>query len=162
MPIASTACLKNMNPISTHSVIVERHARKNTRMASTAFHGILKRAIMLMFLFLQGPLSSATLTPGPDTVEKVVWSRRSDGSRLFDLPCSGTKLANRKGVRDTAPPYTCGTYARRAVIKHYLREKFGGLQNSDAARKMVVDAVMRLINQTKEAWSLDTARGTRY
>ena len=88
----------------------------------------------------------------------MVWSRRSDGSdsRLFDLPCSGSKLANRNGVRDTAPPYTCGTFARRAVIKHYLREKFGGLQNSDGAKKMVVDAVMRLINQTKEAWNLDT------
>jgi hypothetical protein len=46
MPTESTACLKNMNPISTHSAIVERHARKNTRMASTAFHGTLQRAII--------------------------------------------------------------------------------------------------------------------
>ena len=103
-------------------------------------------------------MSSITLTPGPDTVEKVVWSRRSDGStsRLFDLPCSGTKLTNRDGRRDTQPPYTCGTFARRAVIKHYLRETFGGMENSDEARKAVVSVVKEMINRTRDAWELDT------
>ena len=111
--------------------------------------------------FPQGPLNSATLTPGPESVEKVVWSRRQSSSsfgdrRLFDLPCSGDKLANRNGRRDTEPPYTCGTYARRAVIKYYLRNKFGGMKDSDAARKIVVEVVRAMINRTREAWELDT------
>ena len=107
---------------------------------------------------MQGPLSSTTLTPGPDSVEKVVWSRRSDkeGGRLFDLPCSGTKLTNRDGRRDTRPPYTCGTFARRAVIKHFLREEFGGTQNNEDARKMVASVVRAMINRTRDAWELDT------
>ena len=100
-------------------------------------------------------MSSTTLTPGPDSVEKVIWSRRSDGNRLFDLPCSGIKLASRDGQRDTKPPYTCGTYARRAVIKHYLRDKFGGMQNSEETRKMVVKVVNEMINRTRAAWELD-------
>jgi hypothetical protein len=106
---------------------------------------------------MMGPMSSITLTPGPDSVEKVVWSRRSDGenSRLFDLPCSGTKLANRNGLRDTQPPYTCGTFPRRAVLKYYLREKFGGMKDSENARKIVVDAVKKMINKTRAAWMDD-------
>jgi len=90
-------------------------------------------------------------------VEKVVWSRRSDGgkSRLFDLPCSGQKLTGRNGIRDTTPPYTCGTFARRAVIKHYLREKIGGVQSNDQARQVVVDVVKSLMNQTMDAWGVD-------
>lgn len=106
----------------------------------------------------QGPLTSATLTPGPDSVEKVVWSRRpnkGDKSRLFDLPCSGAKLTSRNGLRDTQPPYTCGSFARRAVIKYYLRNKFGGMKDSDAARQIVVEVVKKMINRTRDAWELD-------
>ena len=124
---------------------------------------IISKHHMLTSLFYpQGPLSAATLTPGPDSVEKVVWSRRSDEgdkknkmSRLFDLPCSGKKLAGRNGVRDTAPPYTCGTFARRAVIKHFLRAKIGGTRNNDAAKQKVVDVVKNMMNQTLKAWELD-------
>ena len=65
-------------------------------------------------------------------------------------------MANRNGRRDTEPPYTCGTYARRAVIKYYLRNKFGGMKDSDAARKIVVEVVRAMINRTREAWELDT------
>ena len=85
-----------------------------------------------------------------------MWSRGGGGGRLFDLPCSGAKLTNRDGRRDTRPPYTCGTFARRAVLKHYLREKFGGMQNSSEARNMVVSVVKELINRTRDAWELDT------
>ena len=100
---------------------------------------------------MMGPMSSATLTPGPDSVEKVVWSRGTD-SRLFDLPCSGAKLANRNGMRDTQPPYTCGTFSRRAVLKYYLRERFGGMKDSDKARDMVVEAVKKMVDQARDAW----------
>ncbi len=90
-------------------------------------------------------------------MEKVVWSRRSDGgkSRQFDLPCSGQKLTGRNGIRDTAPPYTCGTFARRALIKHYLRDRIGGVQENDQARQVVVNVVKALMNETLEAWGVD-------
>jgi hypothetical protein len=103
---------------------------------------------------MMGPMPSATLTPGPDSVEKVVWAR-GGGGRLFDLPCSGAKLANRNGIRDTQAPYTCGTFPRRAVIKYYLRERFGGMRDSANARDMVVNAVKQMINQTRDAWTDD-------
>ena len=95
-------------------------------------------------------------------MEKVVWSRRRTGesnnnnNRLFDLPCSGKKLNSRNGVRDTLPPYTCGTFARRAVLKYYLRNKIGGaMQNNDGAKQKVVDVVKAMMNETLKAWELD-------
>ena len=105
----------------------------------------------------QGPLGSLTLTPGPSDVEKVVWSRSSSGAsnRMFEVPCTGSRLANRDGVRDDAPPFTCGTYPRRAVIKHFLRKTYGGgAKDNDGARQAVVMKVKELINATREAWSL--------
>jgi hypothetical protein len=54
-----------MNPVSTHSTIVERHARKNTRIASTAFHGILKRAIIVLMFLFAGAFIIGHTHPGP-------------------------------------------------------------------------------------------------
>lgn len=101
-------------------------------------------------------MSSVVLTPGPDGVEKVIWSRNSAGlpNRSFEIPCSGQRLANRDGERDDAPPYTCGTYARRAVMKHFLRKTYGGgAKYNEGAKDAVVKAVKKLINETREAWS---------
>ena len=107
----------------------------------------------------QGPLGNMVLTPGPGSArEKVVWSRNSEGlpDRQFEIPCSGDKLANRDGVRDDIPPFTCGTYPRRAVIKHFLRKTYGGgTKYNQGAKDAVIQAVQRLINQTRQAWSLD-------
>ena len=105
---------------------------------------------------MQGPMGSMTLTPGPDGVEKVVWSRSSDGSpsRLFELPCSGERLTNRDGIsRDDAPPFTCGTRARRAVVKHFLRVTYGGEKENQGAKSAVIKEVLALINRTREAWA---------
>ena len=99
-------------------------------------------------------MGSMVLTPGPTNTEKVVWSRNSQGDRRFDIPCTGQRLANRNGVRDDSPPFTCGTYARRAVIKHYLRKTYGGGEKyNQGAKDAVVQAVRALINKTREAWS---------
>ena len=102
-----------------------------------------------------GPLGSMTLTPGPSGLEKVVWARNSDGTREFQIPCTGGKLANRNGSRDDMPPFTCGTYPRRAVMKYFLRNKYGGTKNNPGARDAVVKVVRAMINATREAWSSD-------
>jgi hypothetical protein len=105
---------------------------------------------------MQGPMGSMTLTPGPDGVEKVIWSRSSDGnpSRLFELPCSGERLTNRDGItRDDSPPFTCGTRARRAVVKHFLRVTYGGEKENEGAKNSVINEVRALINRTREAWN---------
>ena len=104
---------------------------------------------------MQGPMGSLTLTPGPDGLEKVVWSRNSRSDRAFDLPCSGELLANRDGERDDEPPFTCGTYARRSVIKHFLRQVYGGSKYNEGARMAVVAQVQALINSTLQAWSFE-------
>ena len=105
---------------------------------------------------MQGPMGSMTLTPGPSGVEKVIWSRSSDGSpsRLFELPCSGERLTNRDGIsRDDVPPFTCGTYARRAVVKHFLRVTYGGEKENEGAKTSVIKEIRALINRTREAWN---------
>ena len=105
---------------------------------------------------MQGPMGSMTLTPGPDGVEKIVWSRSSDGgpSRLFELPCSGERLTNRDGItRDDTPPFTCGTRARRAIVKHFLRVTYGGEKENQGAKNSVINEIRALINRTREAWN---------
>jgi len=88
---------------------------------------------------MMGPMGSLTLTPGPVGVEKAIWSRNSKLNRTFQLPCTGELLANRNGVRDDASPFTCGTYPRRSVIKHFLRKTYGGSDRyNDGARRSVV------------------------
>ena len=105
---------------------------------------------------MQGPMKEMVFTPGPAGVETVRWSRSSgEGSREFTLPCSGEALTMRNGVRDTKSPFTCGTPARRAILKHFLRTHLGGGTNNSAAKDMVLKAVRRLINDTRAAWSYD-------
>ena len=98
-----------------------------------------------------------TFTPGPDNVEKVIWSRNPQGtsSREFELPCSGPALMNRNGIRDDAPPFTCGTYARRSVIKYFLRDAYGGTKDNQGAKNAVIQKVRALFNATREAWSFE-------
>ena len=105
---------------------------------------------------MEGPMSEMVFTPGPDGVERVRWSRGSGvASRLFELPCSGEALTMRNGLRDTKSPFTCGTPARRAILKNYLRSHLGGQTNNSAAKEMVIKAVRELINRTRVAWSYD-------
>ena len=102
-------------------------------------------------------MGRAVLSPGPDSVEKVVWSRSPDGAdtRTFQVPCSGEALANRDGERDTRPPFTCGTYARRSIMKYFLRNAMGGVGNNTKAKQQVITAVKKLINETRKAWVND-------
>ena len=107
---------------------------------------------------MQGPMGSMTLTPGPDGVEKVVWSRDPNGasSREFQLPCTGQALANRNGERDDEPPFTCGTYARRSVIKYFLRDWYGGVKDNTNARDAVIQVIKSVFAKWISTWSVDS------
>jgi len=105
---------------------------------------------------MMGPMDSLTLTPGPVGVEKAVWARNRVPNRTFQLPCTGELLQNRDGVNDDSSPFTCGTYPRRSVIKHFLRKTYGGTDRyNDGARQSVVREVQALVNRTLMAWSID-------
>ena len=41
------------------------------------------------------------------------------------------------------------------MIKYFLRNKIGGMKNSEAAKQKVVDVVKNMMNQTLKAWGLD-------
>ena len=100
-------------------------------------------------------MNSVTLTPGPNSVEKAIWARNGFLNRTFQLPCTGPLLENRDGQRDDASPFTCGSYPRRAVIKHFLRKTYGGSDKyNEGARLAVVHRVQTLINSTMLAWGI--------
>eukprot|EP00961_Rhodomonas_salina_P040920 549904-Rhodomonas_salina.1 len=56
------------------------------------------------------------------TLPTLAWFRdEGEGkTRDFDLPCEGTKLHG----DEHGPPFTCGSPARRAIIKQYVRGEF--------------------------------------
>jgi hypothetical protein len=99
-----------------------------------------------------GALDSVALWPGPDGLETPVWSRgRHQASRDFELPCSGDALKDRKGNRDTQSPFTCGSDARRAAIKYFIRNRM----QSGANQGLVQQAVQALAGQLRQAWLTD-------
>jgi hypothetical protein len=94
------------------------------------------------------------------------WSRRPhgdpDNSRDFQLPCAGDAMNG-----DFAAPFTCGSEARRSVIKYFVRN-YGGVQGvpsgqcgtddlnatvQDANRQRIVNVVKRRLTELREAWS---------
>ena len=104
---------------------------------------------------MMGAGGSVDLWPGPDGLERPIWSRRSDNtdSREFELPCSGDQLMNRAGVRDDQSPFTCGSYARRSVIKYFIRNRAG--TNADASKQAITQAVQKLIADLTKAFVTD-------
>jgi len=101
-----------------------------------------------------GALDDVDIWPGPD-VAKPVWSRSRTGAatREFELPCAGDALKNRKGVRDSRSPFTCGSDARRAAIKYFLRN--GVNSNNGENQNIVRAAVQQLVDRLKAAWITD-------
>jgi hypothetical protein len=85
----------------------------------TAEGDVLHQMLDCMFL---GPYARVEYVVGDKNANlpPLEWFRdnRSGTSRDFDLPCTGPKLhGDGKGT-----PYTCGSPARRAVIKKYVRD----------------------------------------
>jgi len=101
---------------------------------------------------MMGALDSVDLWPGPVGLEKPFWSRnrRNTGGRDFELPCSGDALNDRSGHRDTQSPFTCGSDARRAVIKYFIRNRMG--TQGSANQEIVRQAVKVLVSQLQQAW----------
>lgn len=99
---------------------------------------------------MMGALDRVDLWPGPTGVETPFWSRnrRSGVGRDFELPCSGDALNDRSGRRDTQSPFTCGSDARRAVIKYFIRNRLG--TQSDANKDLVRQAVAILVSQLQQ------------
>ena len=94
------------------------------------------------------------LHAGPVGLEKPFWSRNRQGvGRDFELPCSGDALNDRNGRRDTQSPFTCGSDARRAVIKYFLRNRMGTQGNAN--QELVRQAVQVLVTQLKQSWLTD-------
>lgn len=101
---------------------------------------------------MMGALAHTDIWPTPDS-RKPVWSRQSDNSdsRAFELPCSGDQLKGRDGVADNNSPFTCGSYARRAAIKYFVRSRQGTQTNANKA--LVTKAVQELIGNLTMLWS---------
>jgi len=99
--------------------------------------------------FMMGASAEAEVWPGPD-VAKPVWSRNDDGNRDFQLPCSGEALRDRQQRRDSKSPFTCGSFARRSVIKYFLRNV---IQNDPTNNTNIVrDAVSELVRNLERVW----------
>ena len=96
-----------------------------------------------------GAMDSMEPWPSPEGLNQPLWSRHTDGSagRDFELPCEGDQLKDRSGVRDDQPPFTCGSYSRRAAIKYFLRS----LPASNV-HDSVTNAVQWLIGNLSAAW----------
>jgi hypothetical protein len=101
-----------------------------------------------------GALDDVDIWPGPD-VAKPVWSRSRSGAptREFELPCSGDALKSRDGTRDSRSPFTCGSDARRAAIKYFLRN--GDNSNNNNNQNLVREAVQALLVKLRAAWITD-------
>ena len=78
--------------------------------------------------FMLGPYGAVELFPTDISreINTVLWSRDSTGStRSFDLPCTGTKLNG-----ETSPPFTCGSPARRHIIRKFVQGLEGDEETS--------------------------------
>jgi len=67
---------------------------------------------------------------------------------LRELPCTGDALRN-----VTSAPYTCGSDARRAAIRYFIRDIFFG-KNERSLKDGVEKAVRELLGGLQSAWGL--------
>jgi hypothetical protein len=98
--------------------------------------------------FMMGALDSVDMWPGVE--ERPVWNRNNDSTRSFQLPCSGEALRDRSGKRDSKSPFTCGSWARRSVIKYFLRNV--AVNNPSENQNIITNAVQQLLTKLKEVW----------
>lgn len=102
-----------------------------------------------------GPYARAEVWPrdAERSLPTVEWFRDSGAGRTreFELPCTGDAL---RGV--TSAPYTCGSDARRAAIRYFVRDVFFG-QNEGTLKDGVEGAVQNLLNSLRTAWDIRNA-----
>ncbi len=120
---------------------------------------ILHQMLDCMFL---GPYSKIdyVVTDANEVLQPLRWYRdaKEGESREFDLPCTGDKLHG-----DAAgPPFTCGSPARRAIIKKYVRNyMFGTGNNTWDASSETARLVREKIQQLQDAYLNTTLYGCR-
>jgi len=96
---------------------------------------------------VMGPYAAADLWPS-GALPGVRFSRRSDPdelSREFELPCTGERLQG-----DSQPPFTCGSAARRAIMKFFVRDGLGDPQETLGA--IVRNETRALVTRLRAAW----------
>jgi hypothetical protein len=96
---------------------------------------------------VMGPYAAADLWPS-GALPGVRFSRRSDPdelSREFELPCTGERLQG-----DSRPPFTCGSAARRAIMKFFVRDGLGDPQQTLGA--IVRNETRALVTRLRAAW----------
>ena len=97
-----------------------------------------------------GPYARADLWPrdAEGALPTLEWFRDAHGGRTreFELPCAGAALRN-----ETSSPYTCGSDARRAAIRYFVRDVFFG-KNERSLKEGVERAVRELLNDLRTAW----------
>ena len=112
---------------------------------------------MMDCMFL-GPYSRIDyVIADPDGVlETIKWFRdNSTGeTREFDLPCTGEKLHG-----DTrSSPFTCGSQARRSVIKYYVRDV---LFNKRSASNVTAELILQTLRKSRDVWTNMSNYGCR-
>jgi hypothetical protein len=95
-----------------------------------------------------GPYAAVDLWPAAESLPAATFSRQPDGasSREFELPCSGDRLRG-----DRVLPFTCGSPARRATMKYFLRDHFAATNESLA--RIVRDATLRYFRDLRTVWA---------
>jgi hypothetical protein len=103
---------------------------------------VLHQAMDCLFM---GPYSKVDYVIGsPDgRLPDLTWFRDNNTgeTRDFDLPCTGEKLhGDRQGT-----PFTCGSPARRSVIKSYVREfLFKGSDAANVTASLITERLARI------------------
>lgn len=98
---------------------------------------------------IMGPYARAELFPSDisEGIRTLQYYRDDDGGRTreFELPCTGEKLRG-----DIQPPFTCGSSARRSVIKSFLRDHvLNSQEGGQALRDAVIGEVRALVARTR-------------
>jgi hypothetical protein len=95
-----------------------------------------------------GPYGSTDLWPAGGALPGARFSRRPDGGpgREFELPCSGGSLQG-----DRVLPFTCGSPARRALMKYFLRDYYPA-QGGDLAG-IIRNATLEFFRELRDVWA---------
>jgi hypothetical protein len=93
--------------------------------------------------FMLGPYGAVELFPTDidRTIDTVLWARDSTGAtRSFDLPCTGAKLNG-----ETKPPFTCGSPARRHLIRKFV-QRLAGNEEASRLKSIVNEQIQETFN----------------
>lgn len=108
---------------------------------------------------VMGPYAGADLWPAAGELPAVRYSRQADVSdprglsREFQLPCTGDNLEG-----DGQMPFTCGSAARRATMKYFLRDYLHQEGGVDLV-EIVVNETRARVRELEAVWEEDANFG---